>query len=557
MPPKASLMRRPDLLLIAGILLPGTAALAQVPPSPGEVQRGFEELRNFYRLERRLEEPDAGPETTVETPEPPPPAVPPPDAEQQLFVSRLEVDASAVLEPAEVQAITAPLEGRMATLGQLFDVVERLNGLYRERRCVTCQAFLPAQDVREGVIRIQLVEATVGEVRVVDARYTRPTYYTDRVAIDAGDLFSLQRLERDLVRINGTGQARARSRLAPGSQFGTVDVIVEAIEPPRWQGLVFADNAGRDTIGEYRLGATVINNGVFGRSDPFSATITGAEGTVGFTVAYDLPVNSRGTRVSALYDRSDIDVKKGPFAELDVGGYAYTAGINLTHPVRVTADSRLQAFVGAYAKQSDTEFGSETIVSTKLRSLAYGVEYLTVGDYGVIYTTHALTNGVERERDDRGYFKYNGDLSWQWPFGSGYATVLRLGGQWADRRLIPSQEQFQLGGIATVRGYEEGLLIGDSGYFISGELQAPVSALADTDWSALRLVAFLDHGGAFPYRPGGTGGSSDDFLTSLGVGVNLGWRSRLTGRAYLGVPLNDPFDNQNSVRAHLYVQATF
>jgi hypothetical protein len=30
-----------------------------------------------------------------------------------------------------------------------------------------------------------------------------------------------------------------------------------------------------------------------------------------------------------------------------------------------------------------------------------------------------------------------------------------------------------------------------------------------------------------------------------------------SGRAAIGVPLNDPFRNQDSVRAHLYLQAAF
>lgn len=550
-------MKRFCLPVVAFALLPLPALQAQVPPGPGDVQRAIQDVRRFYRLEQRLERPETGPGEVVEAPEAPPPAARPADAEQQVYVGRIKVDPSALLAETDIRAAVAPVEDRLVTLRELFDAVERINALYAARRCVTCRAFLPAQDVEDGAVRIQLVEATVGQVRVEDSRFTRPDFFTDRVRLGSGDLFRLEQLERDLVRINGTGLTRARSRLAPGAAFGTVDVIIEPIEPARWQGVVFADNAGRDTVGEYRLGATVVNNGILGRSDPLTLTVTAAEGTLGATVGYELPVNRYGTRVAVLYDYSDIEVKKGPFADLDVGGDAWTAGVTVTHPLRVTAGSRLQAFVGGFAKEADTEFGSATLVSTEVRAITYGLDYLMVGDFGVLFTSHAFTNGNERTADDGSYFKYNGDLSWQKPFSSGWATVLRVSAQWADRDLLPSQEQYQLGGISTVRGYEQGLLIGDSGYFVSGEVQAPIRALAGTDWAAVRVVAFVDHGGAFPFRPGGASNTSDDYLTSAGVGVNFGWRERLGGRAQVGVPLNDPFDNQSSVFLHLFLQANF
>lgn len=541
-------------LMLASLAGP---ALAQLPPSPGEIQRGSEDLRNFYRLEQRLREP--APDTGVEGAEPPAPATPPPGAEQEIYVSRIETSESAVLEPGEIRAALAGVEDGMVSLAALLAAVDRINELYAERRCVTCRAFLPAQDVREGVIRIELVEARTGAVRIGETRYTRQAYYADRISLVPGELFRLPQLEGDLVRLNAAGSARARSRLAPGEAFGTVDVIIEPVEPPRWQGVLFADNAGRDTVGEYRAGATLINNAVFGRSDPFQATVTGARGTLGLSASYGAPLNTRGTRLTALYDRSDIDVKKGPFAELDVGGYAYTTGLNLVHPLRVTPDSRLQLFLGAFAKRSDTEFGGETLLTTRLRTLVWGFDWLVVGDWGVLFTSHAFTNGQETSADDRGFFKYTGDVSWQRPLANGWSTVLRVAGQWSDRNLVPSQEQFQVGGTASVRGYEEGLLIGDSGYFISGELQAPLPVFgeAESGRSDLRALVFVDHGAAFPFRPGGGGSRGEDFLTSAGVGLNLNWRGRITGRAAVGVPLKDPFRNQDTVRAHVYLQAAF
>ena len=47
--------------------------------------------------------------------------------------------------------------------------------------------------------------------------------------------------------------------------------------------------------------------------------------------------------------------------------------------------------------------------------------------------------------------------------------------QFSPQDNIPYIDQFQAGGLATVRGYSEGLLIGRSGYVISGELMFPIA----------------------------------------------------------------------------------
>ena len=57
------------------------------------------------------------------------------------------------------------------------------------------------------------------------------------------------------------------------------------------------------------------------------------------------------------------------------------------------------------------------------------------------------------------------------------------------------------------------------------------------DRPRLQWLAFIDHGGAFPYRPGNLKGiQRDDFLTGVGVGAVLEWRS-ISMRMVLAAPL--------------------
>ena len=106
-------------------------------------------------------------------------------------------------------------------------------------------------------------------------------------------------------------------------------------------------------------------------------------------------------------------------------------------------------------------------------------------------------------------------------------------------------------GVATVRGYSEGLLIGRSGYIISSELLFPLGPryikgkknkeqLIPFSGNYLKGFIFADHAGIFPYKGTGTGSegyNQNDFLMSLGFGFRINLPGSASLRIAWGFPL--------------------
>jgi len=119
--------------------------------------------------------------------------------------------------------------------------------------------------------------------------------------------------------------------------------------------------------------------------------------------------------------------------------------------------------------------------------------------------------------------------------------VTRAGVQYSFDRVLPMGEQFQAGGISTVRGFTEGLLSGRSGYAISAELRAVAYAPPPDTPAGLRpvvqVLSFVDHGAALPYRSGQSI-THDDYLTSAGVGCIVDFSRRVTTRVTAAWPIN-------------------
>ncbi len=538
------------MVMLAG----GFSAFAQTPPSPGAVQEQQRSTQEYFELQKRLrEQQPAGPEVIDKTQRP---AAGTPGGDVRIRVEEIRIGASEVLSREQLRGVAAKYEGREVSLAQLFELVDEINALYKAKNCLTCRAFLPAQTVEDGKVDVRLVEAKAGEVEIEGNASTRTSFLKRRISSHAGELFDVSRLERDLEIVNATTDLQTTAELRPGTQTGTVTPVVHVVEPPHYRLSLFADNAGAETVGEYRGGLTFQDSSVFGIRDAFSLTAYGAEGTKAVSTSYAVPVHSSGTRVGLSYDYSDIKVIKGPFEALDIGGYASTVGLNLTQPIIASSTTRLNALALAASKHSVTTFSGIEISELDVRSAGLGIDLQTFGrNGGTWYTRDVFTQGFDDFGGDRNFLKFNGDLYRIQPIAPDWYAQMRLSLQWSDTHPLPSTEQFQLGGSSTVRGYSEGLLTADEGVIASAELHFPVPAALVPEKFHVGAFAFLDSGVAIVQRNGNRSVHSDDCLYSIGSGLTFDLGSRFSGRLVAGIPLNKPAGYSGDFRLDFSIQA--
>ncbi len=137
------------------------------------------------------------------------------------------------------------------------------------------------------------------------------------------------------------------------------------------------------------------------------------------------------------------------------------------------------------------------------------------------------------------FFKLNADvvrlqiLPWR------MVGILQASGQWANRGLWPS-EQMYFGGISSIRGYQEGFLLSDSGLTASAELRFPVpflnrvlpEKLKFID-DSIRLAAFYDIG----WLKSSWSNPDTSYLMSVGGGLVLKMTKYLSSNVYVGIQL--------------------
>ncbi|WP_300673183.1 ShlB/FhaC/HecB family hemolysin secretion/activation protein [Desulfoluna sp.] len=543
------------------VVLAFAGTVVAAPPSPADVDQNRESIQDYYRTEKRLKDATRAKEApdAVAVPEEGP-APTRKGGSRTLQVTEFITDPSEILTTEEIAAVTRPLEGRLVTVDELLDAVERLNALYREKGFVTARAILPPQTVEKGVVRLRLVEGRVGAVRIDGTRDMREDYLRNSLTLVPGDLVRVDRLETDLRRFMAVNQTPLMSEMVPGKGFGTTDLVIHVKEPKRVEAHVLADNLGRENTGEQRAGVGMTVRNILGVADSASMEWTESTGSRSVHLEYGVPFNYRGTRLSLLYDEGDVEIKKGEFRDLNLKGDSRTLGMSVSHLLWAGARSQMTAFTSAQLKESESDSNGFTLYTSRVHDYSGGLDWQRFDEGGLWMTHQEVTRGFALHGSRDNFWTLKGHLLRFQQLPDEMTLLLKGTYQLSNTHLLPSSDQFQLGGMATVRGYDEGLLVGDRGYLMSAELEYPLPLEDATFYGRpareqLRGLLFVDHGGAFPFKGNGQGVDANDYLTSFGTGLRLALGERLSGRLIIAIPVGHQEDLRHEARIHFTLHA--
>jgi len=111
-----------------------------------------------------------------------------------------------------------------------------------------------------------------------------------------------------------------------------------------------------------------------------------------------------------------------------------------------------------------------------------------------------------------------------------WTTLFRADGQWASEPLI-ANEQFGIGGVNSVRGYQEGQVFGDAGWHVSLEQQTPPHTVGYFNQGTpltIRGSIYMDYADAYLLDPQGRPASTALWGTGVGGMAAIGsyWEAR-------------------------------
>ena len=464
-------------------------------------------------------------------------------------VSGFKVSGNTVYPEAVLVALIADNIGKELSFEDLSQVPAKISAHYRSKGYFLAQAYLPAQDVKNGVVEIAVLEGRVGEVKLhmaKDARLRESVARGILSAIEPGELIEEADLERSLLLLNDFPSVTVKSTLQPGAKVGEADVVAELTTGALITGTVEIDNWGNRFASENRIGASVNVNNPTGFGDlltfralaPIKTGSAPGELNVG-RISYLLPVGSYGTKVGVGYSLLDYKLGKD-FAALGAEGDGEISSFFALHPIIRTRNFNLFAILGYDVKNLEDRTTTPISVDAKrvdqtkvtLSSdfrdgmLGGGLNTLSLtysrGEVDLqTPTLKAIDQSPVGRNTDGKFEKINYELQRLQYLKENFALLVSLNGQLASKNLV-SAEKFSIGGPTAVRSYPTGEGGGDQGSVISAELRWNVPQI---EWlpADVLLTGFIDQGNIQTNRfTLITDIGNKRRLTGYGVGLNVG-----------------------------------
>ena len=453
----------------------------------------------------------------------------------KINVQRIQITGMRAYSETDLVMQTEFKPNSELTLPELRVMAAKIADYYHKNGYFVAQAYLPAQEIKNGVVSIAVIEGQYGEIIVRNStNLSNRLVYSQLEGINSGDVITSVPLENRLLLLSDIAGVKINSTLAPGAAAGTSDLIVDVTPGARVNGSIDADNGGNRYTGEHRIGATINVNNIAGQGDVVSLrALSSGEGLNYARAAYQMQLAKAtvGVAYSWLYYELGEE-----FTSLDASGDAKIASVYGSYPLIRSRNNNLYADILYENKVFQDEIGAIALVTDKkidaltaaLRGdhrdqwaggglKSYSVA-ATVGDLN-IQTPAARAVDALTARSDGNYHKLTFNASRLQRVTDSFSLYAGLRGQLASKNLDNS-EKMQLGGMYAVRAYPEGEAYADQGYVLTLEARKNLPKYSEDTPGHLQLVGFIDTGHVNIDQTPWAAGDNTRTLSGAGVGIN-------------------------------------
>lgn len=476
----------------------------------------------------------------------------------EFEIKKIEIIGNKIVSKKELEKPFENILNRKIAFDELQNAIDQANKIYSEQGYITSSLIIPPQELgSEGVLKLEAIEGRIGEIKVVNDKRLSESFIRQYIRPKKGQIFDLNQLENSLSRLNRKGHFRIIAKVAPSQKPNASDLILEVSETANLVQLMpQINNQGRPNIGILRSGASVVFYSPLGRADTLTINAMGANKTALGGINYVVPINTHGTYLGAGYD---IGAIRTNFQGSRLSGASQIASNYIGQEIVNKDNLQINAELGWQLKESETKFAGQEILDTPVRNLFQRVTWNEVDKLGSSFGFLQLSEGLNVFGGRSEFLVVNGELNRIQRFidlGKVIKNVqpsyflFRAGGQMTSRGL-PAIEQYQIGGLRTIRGYQEGALIGDIGQFSSLEYHFPLPMPTDK-WNLdkrFELVGFIDQGSIKSFEGGW---HSRNFLLGAGTGLRAHLTESLGVQMDIGFPLANKLSSGSPADARVH-----
>jgi hemolysin activation/secretion protein len=480
------------------------------------------------------------------------------DYADRFLIREIRVIGSTVLQPEIEQIVKdSQLKYRTATFQDLVCLRSRITQLYLAKGYVTSGAFLANnQDLSKGIVTIQIVEGELKEIVITGLGHLQASYLRSRLELAAQKPLNTNDLETglELLVINPLFET-VDAELTAGKRTGSNILLINVQRARSFSASIGVDNYRAPSIGEVQGSINLAHNNLLGFGDRLSAEYGFTEGLDIYNASYTVPWNAYDGTIGFSYNQGDSGIIEARFRDVNITSETQTYNVSLRQPLTRSPNQEFTLGLGLDLRRRRTFLDGEPYSfsvgvengQSNATVLRFSQDWVKRDAKSVLAARSQFNLGIDAfdatindSGTDGQFLIWQGQFQWVKQLSPRVLFVARVGGQFTPDSLL-SLEKFSLGGVSTVRGYEENQLVTDSGVLGTLELNIPITNNPNT----LQLNPFIEFG---------TGWNNDEpnpeksTIASVGLGVDWTIGGGLVFNADYGLPLVDVNNDGNSLQ---------
>jgi hemolysin activation/secretion protein len=529
--------------------------------------RETDRLGQKEKIEEKLRQPPS-----EKPPEIKPPEAPVAKEEQKFFVKKINLEGCETFSPQDFSSSIAKYENRELTLSDLSILAREIEQGYLKRG-VIAPVFLSPQEIKEGVVTLQVVEARMGDLQIQEHKYFKKKRLNYYWKIPAGEILHYDKISQGVQLMNKNPDRLVRAALRRGKKPGTTDVLLTPQTRFPVHLTASFDNEGSASTGKGRTGLGIRHNNFLGLEDTVLAGYSFGNYFDGIYAYHSLPLNYNGASLLYGYSRSESKPTK-EYAPYGIKSEVKDTSISLHQDLYQKDEYLGEVFLGFEAKDKTVRTNDGPYNRDRLRIFNLGANLIRRDLKSTTSISPELSQGVAAfgaskrhnplaSREAKSTFsKFNLDIQQRRVLPWNLQANLKFKTQIASTKLTP-QEEFSLGGIDSVRGYPSGDYSADNAILSSAELLIP-SLFIPKSWrlpyaqQSLReqttALVFVDYGWGKRRGPAAFEKKSADLL-GIGVGLRFNLFDQAILRLEWGFPVasNRPITEAGHSQFHFSV----
>lgn len=396
-----------------------------------------------------------------------------------IQIEKISIKNSTIFDEDDFEDLIKPYLNNCNGMKNLSNLRDKISNIYIDKGYVTSRAYFKPQDLSDGEIEIEILEGKIEKIEDENIKSSN-LYFSYK-----NKILNLKDLEVVVQQAQRLKSQRADIKLIPGTKVGytIVKIVGEEVSTPCY-GNLGINNYGTKKTGKYQLYTTANYENPFNINDIVNLNLNTTDNivknnnnTLGTSLSYSFPIY----RALFNFDYSYSNYKqlnKDEFNDnFKSDGNNHNFGLGVSYKLFHSKRNTLELFSNFEKKQSNN-FLNDTkleLQSYNLNVLNLGIKHSYLGDSYDYYSKWTISKGLSGSenfaRQETNFSKYILDLGFNKYFKTEdnfkFTSLLRA--QYSTNYLFGTEE-ISMGGVYSVRGFNDTGLSGNTGFYFRNEL---------------------------------------------------------------------------------------